>query len=165
MANLKRYADIIGTLMPNIARNIQFPTIKGLLGIDVDLTTSQLRALSTLSNEDGHIMSTLARKLSVTMGAVTGLVDRLERLALVRRERDTRDRRAIKVWLTRKGRRIVQEFRRRREEYLMAILQKLEEKDRQDLIRLLKSLDGAISDLLEKMGKTRMEGSAATADI
>jgi DNA-binding MarR family transcriptional regulator len=54
----------------------------------------------------GLRMSELSERLMVTGGNVTGLVDSLEKEQLVVRESDDADRRALRVKLTREGRRV-----------------------------------------------------------
>jgi DNA-binding MarR family transcriptional regulator len=63
------------------------------------LHTTDVRALlHLLDAEGGHLAATpgwLSARLGMNSAAVTALVDRLEGLGLVRRERDTRDRRRV----------------------------------------------------------------------
>src|SRR5262245_17463130 len=53
---------------------------------------------------DGLTMSELSRRLIVSNGAITGLVDKLVEAGLVTRREDPNDRRSMIVRLTRKGR-------------------------------------------------------------
>jgi DNA-binding MarR family transcriptional regulator len=67
------------------------------------LTTSQFFMLIALYEENGILISKLAEKVALDRATLTGLVDRLERDGLVERRDDPNDRRAIKVYLTRKA--------------------------------------------------------------
>lgn len=58
------------------------------------------------SAADGLAPNTLAELAGVTRATVTGLLDGLEREALIERHADDRDRRALRIRLTRKGRRV-----------------------------------------------------------
>lgn len=71
-----------------------------------DLTLPQFDVLAELArgNNRGFTFAELSRLLVVTSGNLTGIVDRLERLKLVRRVPDVADRRVIRVALTRRGR-------------------------------------------------------------
>jgi DNA-binding MarR family transcriptional regulator len=48
--------------------------------------------------------SSIGDKLQQVGGTLTGVLDRMEERGLVRRQRDTRDRRIWRIWLTDSGR-------------------------------------------------------------
>jgi len=70
------------------------------------LTLPQFDVLAELTRADarGFTFVELSRLLLVTSGNLTGIVDRLEARQLVRREPDSKDRRVVRVRLTKKGR-------------------------------------------------------------
>lgn len=76
------------------------------------LTLPQFDVLAELSRAktEGFTFVELSRLLLVTSGNLTGIVDRLEAEGLVRRETDTRDRRLVRIVLTKKGRRLAEEI-------------------------------------------------------
>ena len=76
------------------------------------LTLPQFDVLAELSRAkaEGFTFVELSRLLLVTSGNLTGIVDRLEAEGLVRREMDHRDRRLVRIVLTKKGRRLAQEI-------------------------------------------------------
>jgi DNA-binding MarR family transcriptional regulator len=76
------------------------------------LTLPQFDVLAELSRamEQGFTFVELSRLLLVTSGNLTGIVDRLESDALVRRETDVRDRRLVRIVLTKKGRQLVEQI-------------------------------------------------------
>jgi DNA-binding MarR family transcriptional regulator len=55
-------------------------------------------------------MGELGAMLGLAKSSLTGLVDRIERLGLVRREPDPQDTRAVRVALTPQGSRLAEEF-------------------------------------------------------
>ena len=66
----------------------------------------QWSTLMRLCAQAGHMSATqLSRELGYDMGALTRVVDELERRGLVRRERSRRDRRAVEIAVTSAGRR------------------------------------------------------------
>ncbi|MEU2629453.1 MarR family transcriptional regulator [Kitasatospora sp. NPDC007106] len=77
------------------------------------LSTGALDVLVRLAAEDGEGLSVgeLARSGGVSSRNVTGLVDTLEGDGLVRRVRDTADRRSVRVLLTAEGRAWLEAFR------------------------------------------------------
>jgi DNA-binding MarR family transcriptional regulator len=70
------------------------------------ITVPQLSVLWSLWDEDGVLTSKLIEGTNLDGGTITGVVDRLERKGLVRRERDAEDRRVVRVFLTAKGRKL-----------------------------------------------------------
>ena len=72
------------------------------------ITLPQLGVLEYLSGRTESPMNGLARHLGVTRPAVTGLADRLIAQGLVSRQGDAKDRRVIRVKLTSKGRRVLE---------------------------------------------------------
>lgn len=67
------------------------------------LTAPQLWALKTLAREGPLAAGQLAQALAVHQSSVSILVDRLEKRGLVRRVRVLRDRRFVRVALTKRG--------------------------------------------------------------
>ena len=63
---------------------------------ELGLTTAQLRVLFLVREQPGVTAGELATRLNVTPPTISGIVDRLVRLSLVRREDDRSDRRAGK---------------------------------------------------------------------
>lgn len=70
---------------------------------ELGLTTAQLRVLFLIREGPGVTAGELAHRLSVTPPTISGIVDRLVRLDLVRREDDESDRRLVRNVLTEAG--------------------------------------------------------------
>lgn len=70
---------------------------------ELGLTTAQLRVLFLMRESPGVTAGELASRLSVTPPTISGIVDRLVRLGLVRREEDESDRRLVRNHLTDAG--------------------------------------------------------------
>lgn len=68
------------------------------------LTPFHWLVLCCLWEKDGAATSELCDRLKQVGGTLTGVVDRMEERGLVRRERDTSDRRVWRIWLTDEGR-------------------------------------------------------------
>lgn len=67
------------------------------------LTSSQFDIIATLGNTDGMSFKDLGEKTLITKGTLTGVIDRLEDKALVRRVASPSDGRSQIVQLTRTG--------------------------------------------------------------
>ena len=87
----------------------------------------------------GLKMNELSRRLMVTGGNVTGIVDQLAREGLVERSADA-DRRAFRVRLTRAGERAFGEMARAHEQWIVERLAGLTRREHGELFRLLARL-------------------------
>lgn len=67
------------------------------------LTPFHWVVLCCLWQEDGLATSSIGERLQQVGGTLTGVLDRMEERGLVRRERDSRDRRIWRIWLTEAG--------------------------------------------------------------
>ena len=108
---------------------------------DQSLTFTQWVVLMRLRDHDSHLSATqLSREVGHDMGALTRVVDALEREGYVRRERNETDRRAVEITLTSAGRRqaeacmslildlnnrLLEQFSRVEAEMLIGLLQRL----------------------------------------
>jgi DNA-binding MarR family transcriptional regulator len=70
---------------------------------NVKVTTAQAGILFLLKQKDGRTMSELSQILSIDNSTITGLVDRLEKTELVRRNASAHDRRASHVFIRPQG--------------------------------------------------------------
>lgn len=86
---------------------------------------------------DGLTMSELSRRLIVSNGAITGLVDKLAGAGLVTRREDPKDRRSMIVRLTRKGRDNFLRMAQRHEEWVVSILGELSSEAQSELLQNL----------------------------
>ena len=82
-------------------------------------------------------MSALAYDTLQHCATVTGIVDRLEKMGLVTRQRDAQDRRQVLVELTPLGGDLLSKIRGSREKRLRETLQRLSEQDASEFLRLL----------------------------
>jgi DNA-binding MarR family transcriptional regulator len=70
---------------------------------EMGLTTAQLRVLFLVREAPGVTAGELAQRLAVTPPTISGIVDRLVKLDLIRREDDESDRRLVRNLLTDEG--------------------------------------------------------------
>jgi DNA-binding MarR family transcriptional regulator len=71
---------------------------------EIGLSVPQCDVLTTLTEEEGVSQQALARRLYVTKGNISGLLDRLESAGLVERRSTAADRRQYEIYLTSAGR-------------------------------------------------------------
>jgi DNA-binding MarR family transcriptional regulator len=75
------------------------------------LTAVQAMVLNTLSDDDGAPAGRLGERIQLTSATLTGIIDRLENLGFVERRASMKDRRAVLVCLTGKGKEAVAEIK------------------------------------------------------
>lgn len=93
----------------------------------LNVTRSQWWVLAYLSREDGMTQSQLAEELDLGKVAVGGLIDRLEKAGLVRRDADATDRRVNRVFLEPKSKQLIARMRKASHKMNALILSGLEE--------------------------------------
>jgi len=105
------------------------------------ITLPRFDLLSQLERHpEGLKMNELSRRMMVTGGNVTGIVDQLVKEGLVARVVEPADRRAFRVRLTRAGDKAFAEMARAHEEWVVELLARLGRRDSDALMQLLARL-------------------------
>ena len=135
MAKIDSIAEEVAALMPMIARRI-------LLGFfqTVSITQTQIFTIITIAEGAPIRLSELSQKLNISAPTVTGIVDRLEKLAYVRRIPDREDRRAINVDLTPKGRALAMKFKATIKSKWKELLAQLPEREQEEYVAILRKI-------------------------
>ena len=118
-----------------------------------ECTMPRFDLLANLEREDGQTLAALSRRMLVTAGNLTGLVDRAERDGVVERRADPRDRRLSRAYLTPKGRALITELLPRHADHVGELLEDLDADDRRELRRLL-------GKLRESLARKFLDGNA-----
>jgi DNA-binding MarR family transcriptional regulator len=113
--------------------------------MDLDVTMPQMKVLMLLRENGALRVGILARHLNVSTPTITGIVDRLVRQDLVKREDDPSDRRVVLNVLTPKGEQLMDRLRHRSDEELTHNINALTSQEQADLARLLKRLEETIA--------------------
>lgn len=93
--------ESVGYLMKRVVMSVVYQADKQL--DPHGLTSAQWGPLLRLKNTGGSTVAELARWLQIDAGAMTRLLDRLEKKGLCKRVRSTEDRRVVQVELTPDG--------------------------------------------------------------
>lgn len=118
-----------------------------ITNLGLELTSPQLHAVMWLG-EDGPLpVSVLARRIGSPLPACTGIVDRLQRMDLAKRERPEHDRRVVLVRLTAKGRRVFERAQALFDEQLTMTLSLLSPDDQDAILAILGRLVEAVTQL------------------
>ena len=103
----------------------------------IDLTPVQYAALKTIIRNPGIDQATLAGAIAYDRATIGGVVDRLERKALVQRVPKAQDRRARALTATEVGRQVAERAEPVVTEIQSAMLEGLDGQERSQLIALL----------------------------
>lgn len=111
-----------------------------------DLTTTEFGILEALHHKGPLLLGEIQKKVLVTSGGITYLVDRLEAKGLVRREDCPNDRRARYAVLTPAGRTLIEAIFPAHAERITDVLSALSAEEQLQLTELLRTLGRAAAD-------------------
>lgn len=104
-----------------------------------DLTNNDMHVIEAIGTGQGNNMSSIARKLNITVGSLTTAMNSLVNKKYVERRRSEEDRRVVYVKLTDKGIKAYRHHEDYHRQMTEAILNKLSE---DEIPVLMKTLDG-----------------------
>jgi len=127
--------DKTGLLMGKLNRSLRRNYDSQLK--EFGLTPCQFEVLMTLWEEENILLSELGRRVSRDGPTITGVIDRMERKMLVKRKRDSNDRRVVKVVLTAKSNGLKEQLSVTKKQILERITESLTSKEINQLEALL----------------------------
>ncbi|GAE30168.1 MarR family winged helix-turn-helix transcriptional regulator [Alkalihalobacillus hemicellulosilyticus] len=86
------------------------------------ITPPQFIALQWLNEYGDMTIGELSQKMFLACSTTTDLIDRMEKNQLVERVKDTQDRRVVRIHLLERGRVIIKEVIKKRQDYLETVL-------------------------------------------
>ena len=98
--------------------------------VEFEITPPQFQALLYLVKEEDLTIGELSKRMYLACSTITDLVDRMEKNKMVKRVRDEKDRRVVRVSVLEKGHIIIQKVLTARREYLRDILKDLTEEQK-----------------------------------
>ena len=101
------------------------------------ISPPQYFVLDAIDRQGALKMSELAAELSVSLPAMSGLVNRLYKMKLVKRIYPEKDRRVIKIDISLRGKNILKTIRAQREAGFQKIFRQLSQKDRAEYLRII----------------------------
>jgi len=108
------------------------------------LTRAQWWVIAFLARQDGMMQTQLASILDTDKASLGSLIDRLEAGEWVQRRPDPVDRRAKRIYLTRRSSRVLEQMHRAEHRFNQQILGGLSTRQRDDLIRMLTGIKRAL---------------------
>lgn len=137
-AQAEGYVGVLESLLPQAMQLFQKHDRKELW--DMGITLPQFFCLKVLTAKNECMMKKLAEKSELSMGTVTGIVDRLIKTGLAERHRDEGDRRIVQVRPTKAGKELLENVTKKKREHLISVLEKVDEKDIEAFIDSLRNL-------------------------
>ena len=116
----------------------------------IDLSLPQCDVLTTLTEEEGISQQDLAKKLYVTKGNISGLVDRLNDAGLVERRSIDGDRRSHALYLTDAGRSLALSGIAAQHDFVARSFGRMDHDRLRDLERLLVDLRTLVREAVEE---------------
>ena len=112
-----------------------------------NLAVSNIVVLDVLREKGPSTMGEIAKSLGLTMSAATGIVDKMIKVNLVRRERSPEDRRVVKVALLKKGLETAERMQKLRKDMISDMYSVLTDDEREQYLKLLRKV---FENMLEK---------------
>jgi DNA-binding MarR family transcriptional regulator len=130
-----------------------------------DITPQQYAVLSVLAANDGVDQITLAGLAALNRTTAGEVIDRMERSGLVKRRDNDSDRRVKNIFVTRAGRRRLDEIKEAVERVQQRLLEPLEPRERTRFVELLTRIADGNNELsrapLRSASKRRRRGEPA----
>lgn len=136
--SLLQFADEVSRFHPELMRRFLRRQTKEIARYDI--SPAQMLILDILNHKNSMRMGELAKYLSVSLPATTGIVDRLMKLGLVVRANSPVDRRVVNIDIAAKGKKIVKECRQAKQRTIIEIFGGLSEADRDKYLEILRKI-------------------------
>lgn len=140
---LTHFANEVLKLMPDILREF----LKRQTGeiTQGNLSLPQILILDVLKDKASMRMGELAKYLSVSMAAATGIADKLVKSGFVTRAGSPADRRIVNISITAKGKKMVSEFNRARQKTIIEVFGALSGTDRDKYLEILSKIHARLT--------------------
>jgi len=94
-----------------------------------NITLPQFIALQWLFEDGDMTIGELSNKIYLACSTTTDLVDRMEKNNLVKRVKDSKDRRVVRIHLLDEGARIIDKVIKKRQDYVQQVLKNFSEEE------------------------------------
>ena len=148
---MMREEDIMAEYLVRIFENVLLTEEKSLSqGYFSDLSIAEMHTLTAIGPYEAKTMSNTAAELGITTGTLTVSIDRLVKKGYVIRKRDEKDKRVVRISLTRNGKLACRMHSKFHRVLAKRILEPYEADDRSKLIKLVEEIDTYIAAQLRR---------------
>lgn len=151
-----KFGDRLMALMPKLMREMH--VYQRNLFTSGDISFPQLWALDYLHDQRRCTMHQLAHAMHAQQSTTTGLVDRMAKLNMVRRERSRQDRRVVNVSLSDKGRSVLRQIYRQRRAMTVRLFSRMPPRDRVQYLNIIERLVQQFQPQPAEAGRTSEAG-------
>ncbi|MBO5093513.1 MAG: MarR family transcriptional regulator [Lachnospiraceae bacterium] len=102
-----------------------------------DVTASEIPVFLQLYREEGITQDEIAAKQALDKSAVTRILQSMSQKGFLERHKDAGDKRCNRIFLTEKGKSLYEPIQSAREKLNARLLERMNESERNELIRLL----------------------------
>ena len=123
-----------------------------------DLSISELHTLDAIGPYEDRTMTETAVLLGVTMGTLSVAVDRLVKKGFIQRQRDERDRRIVRISLTRRGKLAYRMHGKFRTLLVRRIMEPLADEQKELLVHTVRNVDAFVEEQYQKYEEQDLKG-------
>ena len=146
--NLDKFVKQLVEILPDIHKEFaKTPNNELTRGM---ITLPQMNILHFVSYKKKCTMGELAKWLSVSLSAVTGLTDRMIKHKLLLRNRNTEDRRIVWISITTKGEKIAKSISRYKYNMIKRLFNSISKQDRKKYIDIISKVRAGLITKQEK---------------
>jgi DNA-binding MarR family transcriptional regulator len=136
--SLSQFGDRMIILLPALMQELwQYERRSFAKG---DISVPQLEALSYLQRRNSCTMRQLARTMGLRESTTTGHVDRMLAMGYIKRQRDAKDRRVVRVAMTTKGSAALKQLRRQQRRGFMSLFRNASASERSRVLEIIERL-------------------------
>lgn len=140
---LERFADRLDQLMHRLTQS-QTSQERNYLARGL-ITIPQMLILHLVVERKTCTMRTLAQSLDIKGSTVTGIVDRLVSLGLLKRFNSETDRRAVLAEITPKGRKIIEHLCAEKRKFIANLFQHVSQQERAAILEIMEKIVQTLS--------------------
>lgn len=159
----KANPDSLGFVLTETSRLLRAMLERRIAAVGLDVTPAEARALMHVAAAEGARQNVIAERMGVEPMTVCAYLDRLEKLGLVERKPDPKDRRAKNVATTAAADALISAVREQSSALYEEIQTGLDAETRQIFLTALKTLRGNLSALLTDKPQQAAEREAVSA--
>ncbi len=130
----RELSDFLPYLIRGMLRRYTGALGRGLISLP------QFTSLDLINSHGSMKMKDIAGELNISLPAATGMIDRLHHMGLVKREFDLKDRRIVKIALTPKGKRILDNTKENRKKAIEDVFSERSAKERENYLNIVRKV-------------------------
>jgi len=130
----KRLSGILPDMMGEFTKGQKNELTRGIISLP------QMTILQYLYRRRSCIMSDIANLLSVSMSGATGLVDRMIKNRLLKRNRSKKDRRIVEITITPRGKKVARSVMQQQYKMIKKMFGKISRDERRKYLNILKKV-------------------------